>query len=424
MRVCVVGAGAAGLCAIRNALLFGCEVVAFEQNEKIGGTWLYTDEIGKDKYGNEIHSSMYKSLFTNLPKELMSFPDFPFPPNDKSFVPASVVNEYLNLYADNFELRSHIRFEHHVLRVRPLQETTDAWEIIVQNLAERSYEKHHFDIVLVCNGHYTTPSTPHFVGKEIFRGGRMHSHDYKSPHPFANKRILVIGGGPSGVDITQDLATCAETVFWSNHLSPPKVIAAENVVQKTDVEKLTVFGATFRDGTCESFDEIVFCTGYKYNFPFLSVDCGILCDDNYVRPLYKHVISIISPTMGLIGLPYYVTPFPMFDLQIRFCLAFMTGRRKLPSKDEMLLDTENDMSRRKERGQPRAKAHALGSGVQDEYFASLAELAGVAPLKPVIFKMYNENRHNMQYQSQNYRNFIFTVNDDENFLSYLPSTTM
>lgn len=418
MRVCVIGAGAAGLCAIKYALSFGCEVTAFEQNEKIGGTWRYTDEVGKDKYGNDIHSSMYKSLNTNLPKELMSFPDFPFPLSDKSFIPASDVDDYLNLYADNFQLRSHIRFEHHVLRVRPLQETGDAWEIIVQNLAERSYEQHYCDIVLVCNGHFSTPSTPPFHGSEVFRGGQIHSHDYKLPDPFAGKRVLVIGGGPSGVDITQDVAKCAETVFWSNHLSPPKVIKAENVVQKGDVERLTELGATFKNGTCESFDEIIYCTGYKYTFPFLSVDCGILCDDNYVRPLYKHVISIISPTMGLIGLPLYVSPFPSFDLQIRFCLTFMTGRMKLPSKDEMALDTEHDMKLRKERGVPRKKAHMMGSGIQDEYFASLAKLANISPLSPVLFKMYDENRNRMS-ESQSYRSFIYRVTDEENFTSTL-----
>ena len=40
----------------------------------MGGTWVYDDNVGCD-----VHSSMYKSLKTNLPKEVMAFPDFPFP---------------------------------------------------------------------------------------------------------------------------------------------------------------------------------------------------------------------------------------------------------------------------------------------------------------------------------------------------------
>lgn len=56
--------------------------------------------------------------------------------------------------------------------------------------------------------------------------------------------------------------------------------------------------------------------GYKYTFPFMSIDCGLTVDDNYVQPLYKHCININRPTMAIIGLPYYVCASQMFDLQV------------------------------------------------------------------------------------------------------------
>ena len=63
-RVCVIGAGAAGLCAARylsaKPNLF--EPVVFEKADCIGGTWVYTDETGTDRHGLPIHSSMYKNL--------------------------------------------------------------------------------------------------------------------------------------------------------------------------------------------------------------------------------------------------------------------------------------------------------------------------------------------------------------------------
>ena len=43
---------------------------------------MYNDKVGKDENGMPIHSSMYKSLKTNLPKEVMAFPDFPFPSDE------------------------------------------------------------------------------------------------------------------------------------------------------------------------------------------------------------------------------------------------------------------------------------------------------------------------------------------------------
>jgi cation diffusion facilitator CzcD-associated flavoprotein CzcO len=41
MRVAIVGAGASGLPAIRNALQYGVEPIAFEMSDAIGGLWRY-----------------------------------------------------------------------------------------------------------------------------------------------------------------------------------------------------------------------------------------------------------------------------------------------------------------------------------------------------------------------------------------------
>lgn len=64
IKVCIVGAGAAGLCAARQlkARSDQFEFDIYEQTNMLGGTWNYTDEIGKDSKGLPIHSSMYKNL--------------------------------------------------------------------------------------------------------------------------------------------------------------------------------------------------------------------------------------------------------------------------------------------------------------------------------------------------------------------------
>lgn len=62
LNVAVVGAGLAGLCAAKYAKSFGHSVTLFEQCEKLGGTWIYTDQTGKDEYGLDIHTSMYHNL--------------------------------------------------------------------------------------------------------------------------------------------------------------------------------------------------------------------------------------------------------------------------------------------------------------------------------------------------------------------------
>ncbi|KAI8426008.1 hypothetical protein MSG28_004984 [Choristoneura fumiferana] len=63
-RACVIGAGAAGLCAARHLLAEPSvsAVDVLEQAGQVGGTWVYTEDTGYDDFGLPIHTSMYKSL--------------------------------------------------------------------------------------------------------------------------------------------------------------------------------------------------------------------------------------------------------------------------------------------------------------------------------------------------------------------------
>lgn len=64
MRVCIVGAGAAGLASARQAQdqKYNHEYVIFERSGQIGGTWVYDERTGVDEFGLPIHTSMYKNL--------------------------------------------------------------------------------------------------------------------------------------------------------------------------------------------------------------------------------------------------------------------------------------------------------------------------------------------------------------------------
>jgi len=50
------------------------------------------------------YSSQNFAFRTNLPKELMAFPDFPFSEHPPSFVGHEEVRQYLEDYAKNFDL--------------------------------------------------------------------------------------------------------------------------------------------------------------------------------------------------------------------------------------------------------------------------------------------------------------------------------
>lgn len=118
----------AGINAARHALEAGGDVTVFEQTSKVGGTWVYTDEIGKDKHGLDIHTSMYQGLKTNIPKEIMGFPDFPIGQQEESYVTSQDVLKFIENYVEKFELCKYIKFEHHVIRVtRKLD--CEKWEV-------------------------------------------------------------------------------------------------------------------------------------------------------------------------------------------------------------------------------------------------------------------------------------------------------
>lgn len=62
LKIAVIGAGPSGLCAAKHALDYKYEVQVFERTPQIGGTWIYTDQVGNDEFGLPVHTSMYKGL--------------------------------------------------------------------------------------------------------------------------------------------------------------------------------------------------------------------------------------------------------------------------------------------------------------------------------------------------------------------------
>lgn len=62
----------------------------------------------------------------------MGFHDFPMPSTlRKSYIGSQKVLNYLEAYANHFNVVEHIKFRHHVIRVRPVQESK--WEVSKSN---------------------------------------------------------------------------------------------------------------------------------------------------------------------------------------------------------------------------------------------------------------------------------------------------
>ncbi|CAN8218078.1 unnamed protein product [Coccothraustes coccothraustes] len=211
-RVAVVGAGAGGLASVKCCLAEGLEPTCFESSEDIGGVWRYTDSTDSRRV------TVYRSVITNTSKEMSCFSDFPFPEDFPNYLSHSLVLEYLRMYARHFDLLRHIRFQTTVLSVRkrPDFSASGQWEVVTETHGVR--ESHVFDAVMLCTGHYQEPYLPlaSFPGIESrFKGQYLHSWEYRDEQAFRGKRVLVLGIGNTGGDISVELSRVAAKVFLS-----------------------------------------------------------------------------------------------------------------------------------------------------------------------------------------------------------------
>jgi len=111
-KVAIIGAGPSGLLAAKYCKSHS-EVTIFESKSAIGGNWLYTDinegnhpDLESDDYYKLykcLHSSMYKDLTANLPKQLMTFKDFLHKEETPTIQTHSQFLEYIKAFAKHFE---------------------------------------------------------------------------------------------------------------------------------------------------------------------------------------------------------------------------------------------------------------------------------------------------------------------------------
>lgn len=94
--------------------------------------------------------------------------------------------------------------------IRP--EQPNKWKITSIDKPTNKEVSNVYDAVMICNGHYNDPAIPKLRAIELFKGVQTHSHHYRRPEPFTGKRVLVIGAGPSGLDIALHISSVAEKV--------------------------------------------------------------------------------------------------------------------------------------------------------------------------------------------------------------------
>lgn len=349
-RVAVIGAGPSGLAQLRafqSAAQKGAkipEIVCFEKQDDWGGLWNYTWRTGLDEYGEPVHGSMYRYLWSNGPKECLEFADYTFEEHFgkpiPSYPPRAVLWDYIKGRVEKAGVRHWCRFRTPVRHV-VFDHETDRFRVTAHDLvADRQYTEE-FDFVVVATGHFSTPNVPYYPGFDTFNGRILHAHDFRDALEFKDKDILIIGTSYSAEDIgSQCWKYGCKSVTVSYRTKPMGYHWPDNWQEVPRLEKVVNKTAYFIDGTKKDVDAIILCTGYLHHFPFLSDELR-LKTENRLWPLglYKGVVWEANPKLFYIGMQDQFYTFNMFDAQAWFARDVMLGRIKLPSREEMEKDS-------------------------------------------------------------------------------------
>ncbi|RKP33575.1 hypothetical protein BJ085DRAFT_24203 [Dimargaris cristalligena] len=396
-RVAIIGAGPTGLAcafALREANQRAQQqgqpepfttIQVFEQNSHPGGTWNYSDQVDDsvtfpsvDPYGptpdtptskNDCFvGNIYHDLHTNLPTNVMCFPDQPFSNQVPDFPHHSAVLQYLRTYVHDKDLGSLIEFNTRAILLE-WTETIQTWhcELATTATAVAATSSHstpttrteQFDAVVVCTGHFNVPYVPDLPGlREVAQNDShcqlIHSRQYKLASTTASDRtVLVIGGGPSGHDIIREILP------FARQFDAQQAQESDGVAQRAPfVPCAALVGfdpdnrrVRFADGRSIPLpDVVVFATGYLYSVPFLphqsdhhqqeklphpSPETTLITSGRQVHNLFFQLFYLPIPTLCFLSLMSRIAPFPMAYYQGHLVASVYAGQTLLPEETIM-----------------------------------------------------------------------------------------
>ncbi|QMV20795.1 FAD-dependent oxidoreductase [Streptomyces sp. SCUT-3] len=313
----VIGAGQAGLATAAAAPAHGFTPLVLEAADAPGGAWPH----------------YYDSLTLFSPARYSALPGRPFPGDPDRCPGRDEVVAYLRDYAAALDADIRTR-----TRVTSLRREDGAWTVTAEDGRTWSARA-----VVCATGDYTTPHRPDLPGRDGFTGTLLHAADYRRPDGFAGRRVVVVGGGNSAVQIAAELGAVADTTLatrrplawtpqrplgrdlhrWLKHTRldtapltrlwqrlPVSVLddgRYRAALEAGGVDRREMFtrfeddGVAWADGTREKVDAVVLATGYRPAFPHLA---GTGALDAGGRPLHRGGLSTTVPGLGYVGMEF------------------------------------------------------------------------------------------------------------------------
>jgi len=355
-RVAIIGAGPSGLAQLRSfqsAANNGVdipEVVCFEKQENWGGLWLYNWRTGLDEFGEPVHGSMYRYLWSNGPKEGLEFADYSFEEHFgkqiASYPPRAVLWNYIKGRVEKANVRDWIRFKTPVRNVE-YDDSAKKFNVTSHDLDNNRTTTEQFDNVVVASGHFSTPNVPQFEGFDQFNGRILHAHDFRDAVEFKDKRLLIIGTSYSAEDIgSQCWKYGAKSITVSHRTGPMGYDWPDNWKEVPLLTKVSGNTATYKDGSSEEIDAIILCTGYQHHFPFMADNLKLSTANRLATAdLYKGVAFVHNPELFYLGMQDQWYTFNMFDAQAWFVRDTILGKLTTPDKKAMQADVNERVAK-------------------------------------------------------------------------------
>lgn len=203
-KVAVIGGGVGGLLATKILKEDGYDVDSYETRPYLGGLW---------QVAHDSSISVQSTTIFNSSKFRSAISDFPFPESTDDYPTALQMYDYLNKYADYFDLRRHYYLN---TKVRHILRAGDCWILDLTDTTNNTSRKVSYHRVCVATGSFNIPRFPKLEGLDEFQGQVLHSIDFHDAKSFQDKNVLLVGMHATAQDVTSALFTHAKHVYLSH----------------------------------------------------------------------------------------------------------------------------------------------------------------------------------------------------------------
>jgi cation diffusion facilitator CzcD-associated flavoprotein CzcO len=195
--VVVIGAGQAGLSAAyhlrRAGFANGTGFVVLDHGDRAGGAWQYR----------------WPSLVLGKVHGIYDLPGMAFGAPDRTRPASEVVSEYFARFERVYDLP--------VFRPVDVRSVRSAGDRLLVSSGDGTWSAR---AVISATGTWDKPFWPHYPGQETFRGRQLHTADYTGVDEFRGKRVIVVGGGTSAVQLLMEIAPVTRATTWVTRRPP------------------------------------------------------------------------------------------------------------------------------------------------------------------------------------------------------------